>query len=813
MRLSSLFAYGVRVLTAICVVVVGIGSSLLTAEASWKGYDASVVSVQTPTTMAPGATASVQVTMRNTGTKTWMATGKEQVSIYHWDPARKVETASVFATASWLSALRPAVLPAASVRVGERVTWTFPVQAPRDLGVYSGEFIVAAEDVAWLKGSRFRVQLRVEGGSTGSSASTAPAPSVTPPPAPSTAAAVSTFSPDASGSLQARVTNGGGLLWVVDAGQDMAVRFVFQNTGLSPWTNLGPEALRLVPLESDRRSRSSVFAHPTWVTKELVQSLPARVSLGGDVAMVFSLRAPELPGSYRERFALVSPAGTLVPGSEIEMVINVNPGTGFVATDVSDLGDTSSPTTQDQLPAVPRASEQAALRAVSSSSIVGPLSLLGNGRQQVTIGWKNVGTESWNRLGVRLVSSEPWVRASWLADTTWSDGRPPEATVSARPRETVFYSFFIKAPPKMGTYAFTYRLFVNGSPAQGSDVSVSIRVTSNGTIVGPDLPPPSPSSPSTSTPAPATQPPVAAQPLGGNISSLPAEPMIRVGIYQPPHAQLQVRALMSGAEVRVSGTAVCSVSLGQTVMIAYDRSSGTYTLSGPGSCSGSSRTPYLVRAADGTSPLEIADFVRPSTWIFNASDNDFRGQLELRASNDQRELWVINELPIEAYLKGIAETSNISPPEFQRTLLVAARTYAMYHVSRGTKHANKGFIVEGTVDQVYRGYQMEMRAPNISAAVDATRGQIVTYNERLAITPYFSRSDGRTRSWGEVWAGGSSYPWLVTVPVPEDQGRTLWGHGVGMSATGALSMANNGRGYEQILKHFYTGIELRRAYR
>jgi stage II sporulation protein D len=35
-----------------------------------------------------------------------------------------------------------------------------------------------------------------------------------------------------------------------------------------------------------------------------------------------------------------------------------------------------------------------------------------------------------------------------------------------------------------------------------------------------------------------------------------------------------------------------------------------------------------------------------------------------------------------------------------------------------------------------------------------------------------------------------------------------WGHGVGMSQTGAVGMAERGRTYEQILKHYYQGIEL-----
>ncbi len=35
-----------------------------------------------------------------------------------------------------------------------------------------------------------------------------------------------------------------------------------------------------------------------------------------------------------------------------------------------------------------------------------------------------------------------------------------------------------------------------------------------------------------------------------------------------------------------------------------------------------------------------------------------------------------------------------------------------------------------------------------------------------------------------------------------------YGHGVGMSQTGADSLAKNGTGYEDIIKHFYTGVEI-----
>ena len=35
-----------------------------------------------------------------------------------------------------------------------------------------------------------------------------------------------------------------------------------------------------------------------------------------------------------------------------------------------------------------------------------------------------------------------------------------------------------------------------------------------------------------------------------------------------------------------------------------------------------------------------------------------------------------------------------------------------------------------------------------------------------------------------------------------------FGHGVGMSQWGALAMARQGRSYDQILRHYYRGVEL-----
>jgi len=304
---------------------------------------------------------------------------------------------------------------------------------------------------------------------------------------------------------------------------------------------------------------------------------------------------------------------------------------------------------------------------------------------------------------------------------------------------------------------------------------------------------------------------VNAVPLNGDASSLPNEPMIRVGLFATDDDQMMVRGVDGGFNLMQNGSTVCSLNAGEVLTVKYDRANKVYIASGP-RCAAQSTVQYVAVQADGISPLELTDISRPVSWLPGTNDNKFRGKLELRYAPSTDLVWIINELPIEWYLKGIAETSNSSPQEYQRALLTAARTYAMYHVQRGTKHAAEFYTVDAKYDQVYRGYGAEVRNPNVVSAVDATRGQIVTYDGKLAITPYYSRSDGRTRSWTEVWGGGP-YPWLVSVPVPWDQGKTLWGHGVGLSATGALGMAADGKTYDQILKYFYTGTELRKAYK
>ena len=101
---------------------------------------------------------------------------------------------------------------------------------------------------------------------------------------------------------------------------------------------------------------------------------------------------------------------------------------------------------------------------------------------------------------------------------------------------------------------------------------------------------------------------------------------------------------------------------------------------------------------------------------------------------------------------------------------VAARTYAWW--SRAQFPDRYYQICDTTSCQVYKGYAGEHPAAN--AAVDATRGQILTYGSEPAFTQFSASSGGRTSAGGfpylpskgdpyDAWSGNSVHDWSVKV--------------------------------------------------
>jgi hypothetical protein len=732
-------------------------------------------------TLIVGQTKQVTLKFKNVGTKTWIA-GRTATAAYLYGKS------SVFGNASWLADDLPAVISEPSVKPGQMASATFIVRAPSVAGTYQERFLLSYGSNAWIKGSTVTVTFTVL--PPGS-----PNTQVVVSPTPASAATVTTVKPEpvpSSPDWKASLVDKGGIEWQVQPSEHLVVDMKFKNTGTKTWKREGASYVSLYTWAP--KYRTSLFKDYSWKTASQAGYLrETEVKPGMTGTIRLELRAPEVPGSYQESFQLAAEDAAWLDGGSVTFPIRVSTPDSYIAKGVTPGSSTTNGGTYSSV-----------LLLTSHKTVT----LSGNGRLQLTNGFKNEGTATWNTLVLRLVGVSPSLGTlSNVRDDSWPSGTEAvRAQTTTPPGQIGFVSYTLKAPTKKGNYSVTFKLVADGQEVQGGDITIPVTVTADGYIDPTPIPVPGPT---VTTPSSPTLTPA---PLTGDVSSLPMEPIIRAGLFRTTDDIMQVRGITTGMTATQNGAVICSFTQGQIATVTYTRSSRSYTLSGPG-CTGQSTGWYVLAATDGISPLEITDYSRPIAWLPGSNDNKFRGKLELRFTPATDVVWVINELPLESYLRGIAETSNVSPLEYQKALLTAARTYAVYHVTRGTKHADEFYHVDSHLDQVYRGYGQEARSPNIVSGVEQTRGQIVTYDGKLAITPYFSRSDGRTRDWTEVWYG-TGYPWLKSVPVPHDVGQTLWGHGVGLSARGALYMASKDNAtYDAILKHFYTGTELRRAYK
>lgn len=119
---------------------------------------------------------------------------------------------------------------------------------------------------------------------------------------------------------------------------------------------------------------------------------------------------------------------------------------------------------------------------------------------------------------------------------------------------------------------------------------------------------------------------------------------------------------------------------------------------------------------------------------------------------------VINSLPLDQYLYGTvpAEMPATWPTEALRAQAIAARSYALHE-----QRSDAAFDVEdSTASQVYLGALKE--TPASTAAVDDTRGEILTYGG-APITAYYHACDaGHTEDAGNLFPGPTP-PYLVGV--------------------------------------------------
>ena len=150
---------------------------------------------------------------------------------------------------------------------------------------------------------------------------------------------------------------------------------------------------------------------------------------------------------------------------------------------------------------------------------------------------------------------------------------------------------------------------------------------------------------------------------------------------------------------------------------------------------------------DGKALSGAAEFFRSGTLTLKVAGTDrvYRGAMRLDAAN------TVNVLSLDDYVKGVVprEMPASWQPAAVQAQAVAARTYASWERAA---HPTRSYqTCDTTSCQVYGGVGAEDSRSN--AAVDATSGQILTYQGKPAFTQFGSSSGG--------WTAAGSMPYLV----------------------------------------------------
>ena len=296
------------------------------------------------------------------------------------------------------------------------------------------------------------------------------------------------------------------------------------------------------------------------------------------------------------------------------------------------------------------------------------------------------------------------------------------------------------------------------------------------------------------------------------ISSHPMGNQVRIGIFKTDGRAIQVTA--NGTWQIREGASKILGTVGKDDVVQISWSDGKYHVRGSGQSFDTTNKIRLVPLNQAI--MMIKSYSDPSATIPGKNYNRFRGIIEIRKCDNCNELWAINDLRVEYYLRGLAETSGTGPEEYLKALGIVARTYVLYHkIVTGGRSPNKGWDITNTPnDQIYRGYEFEIITARMASIFNKSKGVVVTNgSEKLVTTVYFSDSDGRTRSAKDKW-GTDRFPHIQqSVADPHHVASSCRGHCVGMSAQGAFGFAKkDGWSFKKILNYYYKGVKLVKAY-
>ena len=141
----------------------------------------------------------------------------------------------------------------------------------------------------------------------------------------------------------------------------------------------------------------------------------------------------------------------------------------------------------------------------------------------------------------------------------------------------------------------------------------------------------------------------------------------------------------------------------------------------------------------------------------------------------------IEKIDIEEYLYGVlsSEMPSTFDEEALKAQAIAARTYVIYKMENNitSGHKNSAVCTNSAHCQAYTSYDdlkkvkgedwIKSDYVKVKKAVDDTKGQIVSYEEKAILTLYFSTSSGKTENSKDVFS--TQYPYLVSVDSPYEE--------------------------------------------
>lgn len=212
-----------------------------------------------------------------------------------------------------------------------------------------------------------------------------------------------------------------------------------------------------------------------------------------------------------------------------------------------------------------------------------------------------------------------------------------------------------------------------------------------------------------------------------------------------------------------------------------------------------------VTVAATPPPVISAPVVSAPVSTPTYTDADFGG-MDIRVMFDDGH---IETMPMETYLRGVvpSEMPATWHIEALKAQTIAARSYAC-NALRRARYLNQAFDIRAnpSTDQNYR---LDKIHASTDAAIQATKGIVMKYNNQPVDAVFSSNCGGHTLNSEEVFKKADGSPALptpylrgVACPAPGPKN----GHGVGMCQYGANTLAQMNLTFDKILAYFYKGV-------